>query len=505
MMELLTTAEMAEADRLTIAGGIAGIGLMENAGRAVADNVASRHPPGTGIVVVAGPGNNGGDGLVAARLLRERGYRLRVLLLGSISRLKGDALKAAQRWNGPCEPATPAALTPGEVIVDALFGAGLDRPVEGIARVMIEAMNADACVHAVDLPSGINGTTGAVMGAAVRASETITFFRRKLGHVLLPGRLHCGRIHVADIGIAANVLEAIKPRTSVNAPSLWLENFRVPGVEGHKYTRGHAVVASGASFSTGAARLAARAALRAGAGLVTIASPREALAVNAAASLAVMVRPVDGAEELAEFLRDARRNVVVLGPGGGVGQPMREMVLAALAGEHAVVLDADALTSFANEPQALMTAIRARKGTTLLTPHEGEFRRLFNAMEEVSKAPSKLDRACQTAAQTGAVCLLKGADTVVASPDGRAAIMDDAPPWLASAGSGDVLAGFAAGLLAQGMPGFEAASAAVWLHAQAGIVAGPGLIAEDLPEMMPRIYPRLYELVVARRSTNSMQ
>jgi ADP-dependent NAD(P)H-hydrate dehydratase / NAD(P)H-hydrate epimerase len=217
------------------------------------------------------------------------------------------------------------------------------------------------------------------------------------------------------------------------------------------------------------------------------------------------VRPVDGAEELAEFLRDARRNVVVLGPGGGAGQPMREMVLAALAGEHAVVLDADALTSFAKEPQALMTAIRARKGATLLTPHKGEFSRLFNAMEEVSKAPSKLDRACQAAAQTGAVCLLKGADTVVASPDGRAAIMDDAPPWLASAGSGDVLAGFAAGLLAQGMPGFEAASAAVWLHAQAGIVAGPGLIAEDLPEMMPRIYLRLYELVEARRSTNSMQ
>jgi hydroxyethylthiazole kinase-like uncharacterized protein yjeF len=506
MMELLTTAEMAEADRLTIAGGIAGIELMEKAGQAVADNVSARHPSGARLVVVVGPGNNGGDGLVAARLLRERGYRLRVLLLGSISRFKGDALKAAQRWNGPCEPAAPAALTPGEAIVDALFGAGLDRPVEGSARVMIEAMNkGGAYVHAVDLPSGINGTTGAIMGVAVRASETVTFFRRKLGHVLLPGRLHCGRIHIADIGIAANVFAAIKPSTSANSPSLWLDHFPVPRAEGHKYTRGHVVVASGTSFSSGAARLAARAALRAGAGLVTIASPREAIAVNAAASLAVMVRPVDGADELAEFLRDVRRNVMVLGPGGGVGRPMRDLVLAALAGERAVVLDADALTSFATDPQTLIASVKAHKGATLLTPHEGEFVRLFNSMEEFYKAPSKLDRARLAATRMGAVCLLKGADTVVAAPDGRAAIMDDAPPWLASAGSGDVLAGLAAGLLAQGMPGFEAASAAVWLHAQAGTAAGPGLIAEDLPEMMPRIYRPLYERVKARRSTKSMQ
>jgi hydroxyethylthiazole kinase-like uncharacterized protein yjeF len=364
---------------------------------------------------------------------------------------------------------------------------------------MIEAMNTGACIHAIDLPSGINGTTGAVMGLAVRASETVTFFRRKIGHVLLPGRLLCGRIHVADIGIAANVVETINPRTWANSPTQWIEHFPVPGAEGHKYTRGHAVVVSGMSTSTGAARLASRAALRAGAGLVTIASPREALVVNAAANLAVMVSPVDGARELAEFLRDARRNVVVLGPGGGVGQSMREMVLAALAGQHAVVLDADALTSFANEPQTLIAAIRARKSATVLTPHDGEFNRLFNMIEEIPKASSKLEKACQAATQTGAICLLKGADTVVAAPDARVTIIDDAPPWLASAGSGDVLAGVAAGLLAQGMPGFEAASAAAWLHAQCGRSAGPGLIAEDLPEVIPRIYPRLYELAKARR------
>jgi ADP-dependent NAD(P)H-hydrate dehydratase / NAD(P)H-hydrate epimerase len=492
MIELLGTAEMAEADRLTIAGGVAGLTLMECAGRAVAECVAARHPPGSRIVVVAGPGNNGGDGFVAARILAERGHRVRLLLLGARERLRGDAALAAQRWEGPTEAAAPAAVSPADAVIDALFGAGLDRPVDGAPRAMIEAMNGAPCVYAVDLPSGINGTTGAVMGVAVDAAETVTFLRRKLGHVLLPGRLHCGKIHVADIGIPAKVLADIKPRTFVNAPELWRTMFPVPQPGGHKYLRGHAVVLSGGPSSTGAARLAARGALRAGAGLVTIASPRAALPINAAANLAVMVRPVDGARELADFLADPRRNAVVLGPGGGVGREMQELALAALAGPRAVVLDADALTSFAEAPQALFQAIGKRgKAATLLTPHEGEFLRLFKSMEALDKAASKLDRARKAAEISGAVVLLKGSDTVVAAPDGRAAIADNAPPWLATAGSGDVLAGFAAGLLAQGMPCFEAAAAAVWLHGEAGSEAGPGLIAEDLPEVLPKVYRRL--------------
>jgi ADP-dependent NAD(P)H-hydrate dehydratase / NAD(P)H-hydrate epimerase len=486
MIELLSTTEMTEADRLAIAGGIPGIELMENAGRAVAESVGARHPPGAQIVVVAGPGNNGGDGFVAARLLAERRYRVRVLLLGERDRLKGDAALAAQRWSGACAAASPAALA----VIDALFGAGLDRPVEGRARAMIEAMNAAPSVHAVDLPSGINGTSGAVMGVAVNAAETVTFFRRKAGHALLPGRLHCGRLHIADIGIPASVLDRIKPRTWLNTPELWCGHFPLPRVDGHKYARGHAVVVSGGLSSTGAARLAARGALRGGAGLVTIASPRDALAVNAAASLAVMVRPVDDADELGEFLRDPRRNAVVLGPGGGVGARMRELVLAALAGERAVVLDADALTSFAEDPQALIDPLRTRRAATLLTPHEGEFSRLFSSL--VDEAQSKLERARAAAEKAGAVVLLKGPDTVVAAPDGRAAIADNAPPWLATAGSGDVLAGIAAACLAQGMTAFEAAAAAVWLHGEAGAEVGAGLIAEDLPEALPKVYRRLF-------------
>jgi hydroxyethylthiazole kinase-like uncharacterized protein yjeF len=443
--------------------------------------------------VVAGPGNNGGDGFVAARILAERGYAVRVLLIGDRTRLKGDAAAAADEWTGVTESAGPAGLTDTDLIVDALFGAGLDRVVEGPARAAIEAMNvAQAPILAVDLPSGINGTTGAVMGAAVRASRSVTFFRRKLGHVLLPGRLHCGEVQVADIGIPDSVLDQVRPQTFSNQPGLWGGAFPIPRVDGHKYSRGHAVVVSGGLSFTGAARLAARGALRAGAGLVTIASPPDALIVNATASLAVMVRKVDGAKELAAFLSDQRLNAVVLGPGGGVGEPTREMVLAALGGGRAVVLDADALTSFAEDPAPLLAALAGRSATTVLTPHEGEFARMFNKLSQVPKGESKLDRARAAARTTQTVVLLKGPDTVVAAPDGRAAIAENAPPWLATAGAGDVLAGFAAGLLAQGMPGFEAAAAAVWLHGEAAREVGPGLIAEDIPEAVPPVYRRLF-------------
>ena len=492
MNELLTTAEMGEADRLTIAGGTPGIELMENAGRAVAD--AAARLAGRRVAVVAGPGNNGGDGFVAARILAERGLTVRLCLVGDRGRLKGDAARAAERWRGPVEPASPDVLAGCDVIIDALFGAGLDRVVEGPPRAMIEAMNAAGVpVVAVDLPSGINGTSGAVMGVAVKAARTVTFFRRKPGHLLLPGRLHCGPVDVADIGIPDRVLATIKPQTFANDPALWREVFPMPKPDGHKYSRGHAVVVSGAMSTTGAARLAARGALRAGAGLVTIASPRDALVVNAAASLSVMVRPVDGADELAGFLADKRHNAVVLGPGGGVGAAMREQVRAALQSEAAVVLDADALTSFADQPEALFADIAARGGRdTVLTPHDGEFSRLFSAINKDSEVHGKLERARAAAKASGAVVLLKGPDTVVAAPDGRASIADNAPAYLATAGAGDVLAGMIAGLMAQGMPVFEAASAAVWLHGEAASAFGPGLISEDLPEALPGVYRRLF-------------
>jgi len=500
MIELVTNTEMAEADRLAIAGGIAGINLMENAGRAVADAVALRAPSGGSVAIVAGPGNNGGDGFVAGRLLTERGFAVRLTLVGDREKLKGDAVEAARRFGGRIEPASTHLLDGASVVVDALFGAGLDRRVSGVAAEMIAAMNASgAPILAVDLPSGINGSTGAVMGSAVAAAASVTFFRRKPGHVLLPGRLHCGVVNVADIGIPAKVLERVRPRTFLNRPTLWRARFPVPRLDGHKYARGHAVVVSGGASHTGAARLAARAALRAGAGLVTIASPHDALAINAAASFAVMVRAVDGAKELAAYLSDRRLNALVLGPAGGVGQPMRELVAAGLSGPRAMVLDADALTSFEGQLDILCTALAGRDHPAVLTPHAGEFARLFKNQPGITGKASKIEMARAAAARTGAVVLLKGPDTVIAAPDGRAAVNDNAPPWLATAGAGDVLAGFIVGLLAQGMPGFEASAAAAWVHGEAATHVGPGLIAEDLSEAVPAVYRGLFAEIADKK------
>ena len=493
MIELLTPEEMSECDRRTIAGGVPGIVLMEKAGRAVADAVA-RHPLGTRVTAVCGPGNNGGDGFIAARVLAERGYPVRVVLIGDAGALRGDAAQAAHRWGRPIEAAEPEALAGAGVIIDALFGAGLNRAVDGTARAMIEAINANgAPVIAVDLPSGINGASGAVMAVAIEATESITFFRRKPGHLLLPGRLHAGTVRVADIGIPDSVLEQVQVRTFANSPQLWGRAFPIPRLDGHKYARGHAVVMSGDVSFTGAARLAARAALRAGAGLVTLASPRAALEVNAAASLAIMVRAVDGAAELTALLADQRLNAVALGPGLGVGEGTRALVAAALDGARAVVLDADALTSFQDDPDALFRAIAARDRPVVLTPHGGEFARLFGKSVQDTHPASKLDQARAAAGASGATVLLKGADTVIAAPDGRAAINENAPPWLATAGAGDVLAGIITGLVAQHMPAFAAACAGAWLHGETGNGAGPGLIAEDLSEALPAIYRRLFE------------
>jgi ADP-dependent NAD(P)H-hydrate dehydratase / NAD(P)H-hydrate epimerase len=498
MDELLTSEEMGHADRLAVAAGVPSMNLMEAAGKAVADAAAAM-TRGDQVVVVCGPGNNGGDGVVAARVLRERGLGVRLLRLANEAALRGDGAEAARRWGGPVETATPAALAGADLIVDALFGAGLARPLDGTARSLVDAINASSVpVLAVDLPSGINGTTGAEMGVSVRATRTVTFFRRKPGHLLLPGRLHCGPTSIADIGIPDAVLDQVRPGTFVNAPARWGRTFPVPRLSGHKYSRGHAVIVSGGMSSTGAARLAARGALRAGAGLVTIASPRDALGVHAAGNEAVMVRAVDGAAELRGLLGARRLNAVALGPALGVGAATRALVLAALDGDRSVVLDADALTTFEDELPTLADAVRGRSGSTVLTPHEGEFKRLFHGRAELVDPVSKLDRTRAASAELGCVLLYKGPDTVVAAPDGRATIAENAPPWLATAGSGDVLTGMIVGLMAQGMPAFEAASACVWLHGEAASAFGPGLISEDIPEALPGVYRALFEKLEPR-------
>src|SRR5829696_1892701 len=483
---LLTTDAMREADARTIAAGTPGTLLMERAGRAVADAVRAMLPTARRVLVACGPGNNGGDGFVAARLLSQTGYAAIVALLGARDRLRGDAAEMAALWQGPVLPAAEARPLEVDLVVDALFGAGLDRDLEGAAAALVTSINASGKpVLAVDVPSGIDGDTGRVRGVAVQATRTITFAARKPGHLLLPGRIYCGPVEVANIGIAAQTLAEAGDRTFANAPDLWGAALPRLAVSAHKYDRGHTLVASGGATRTGAARLAARAALRIGSGLVTLASPPEALGVNAAQLTAIMLRGCDGADGLAAILTDERFNAVVLGPALGVHAMTRTMVVTAAQARRALVLDADALTSFQGLARELKGAFA--EAPTVMTPHDGEFARLFADQPQVLEPPSKLERVRRAAAHMSAVMVLKGPDTVIAASDGRAAINENGTPYLATAGSGDVLSGLIAGLMAQGLPAFEAACAGVWIHAEAGAAFGPGLIAEDLPEQVPAV------------------
>ncbi len=485
--EILTVEQMARADADTAASGTSVLTLMENAGKAVADAVTARFAP-CPVLVLCGPGNNGGDGYVVARLLAAQGFEVRTAALGVP---KGEAAIMARQWGGARLPIAPGVLEDAQLVVDGLFGAGLSRPLEGAVVKLVRLLNAGAIpVVAIDVPSGVAGDSGAVLGDhAIQARLTVTFFRKKPAHLLLPGRVLCGEVVLADIGIPDSALPSVN--LFENSAGRW--SYPWPRLDAHKYARGHAVVLSGPAHATGAARLAARAALRIGAGLVSVASPEDAADVNAAHLTAIMIKVFSGAKGLADLLQDRRLNAVVAGPGLGVGGETRELVgavLASGAGASAqagatirgVVLDADALTSFQADPDALFARIR---NPAVLTPHAGEFERLFPHL--LDESAGKLEAARTAAARAGAVVLLKGPDTVIAAPDGMAVINANAPPTLATAGAGDVLAGMIAGLLAQGMDAFSAACAGAWMHGDAAGRFGPGLIAEDLPDMLPEV------------------
>jgi len=483
-LALLTPLQMGDADRATKASGIDGFGLMEAAGGAVAVAVGVRwlmRP----VTVLCGPGNNGGDGFVAARHLADAGWPVKLALLGSRDKLSGEAAHAASLWKGPIAAFSSECLEGAGIVIDAIFGAGLSRPLDGKALAMVEALKIRRIpVCAVDVPSGLDGASGVILGAAAPAELTVTFFRKKPGHLLYPGRGLCGDVVLADIGTPISALDEIAPNTWENGPDLWLGGYPWPQPESYKYKRGEVLILGGEAI-TGASRMTAMAASRAGAGMVTLAAPSRVWSIYATSLIDAIVDSFDGLEEFEVLLADRRRNVIAIGPGAGVGASTRQFVLAALATRRAAVLDADALTSFAEAPEDLFRAIA---GPCVLTPHAGEFKRLFHFEGD------KLQRTRSAARQSNAVVVFKGPDTVIAAPDGRAIINSNAPAQLATGGSGDVLTGFVAALLAQGMPPFEAAAAAVWLHGAAATDYGLGLVAEDLPNALPRVLRKLKQM-----------
>ncbi|MBB3974885.1 NAD(P)H-hydrate epimerase [Rhizobium azooxidifex] len=474
---VVTPEEMAGIDRAAIASGIDGYGLMEKAGQAVAAAALRLFPGCRRFVVLAGPGNNGGDGYVAARVLSDSGCPVDLYGLGEPAP-GGDADCARQRYAGPTLTLGDYTPSSGDVVIDALFGAGLSRDLDASVCALIDRVNSLAVpVVAVDLPSGVDGRTGQVRGAAFQAQHTVTFMCRKPGHLLMPGRALCGDFEIFDIGIPGRIVSAASHHLRVNGPAIWRMSLPQADPSAHKYGHGHLAVFSGGPMSTGAARLSAAAGLRAGAGLVTLLSPAPATEVNAAQLTAVMLRQVDDIADLEALLGDPRLSAFVLGPAFGDFEKARAYVTA-LRGRP-LVLDADGITAFRDRPEALFEIYAGGDGDLVLTPHDGEFARLF---PDIAADPglSKVERARKAAAHSHAAVVLKGADTVIAAPDGRALINANAPPWLATAGSGDVLAGIIGAHLAQGMPAFEAAAAGVWRHGEAGRRAGAGATAEDL-------------------------
>ncbi len=489
---LLTSEQARAADAWALEHGVSSLSLMEAAGKAVAEITAeylgSPSEVDGDVVILCGPGNNGGDGYVAARYLGAQGYSVSLMTSCRTDALKGDAREMAGQWAGNQATINTAKFKKAGAIIDALFGTGLSRAIESELAEVIDAINKSPALKiAVDIPSGLCADTGQPLGPCVQADATVTFFKKKVGQTVAPGRFLCGgqeHIHVADIGIPEACISALSVSAFENIPSLWGVAFPHAGPATHKYHRGHLLVLGGKEPTLGASRLAALAGLRVGAGLVTLASPTESYAIQASALTDVMVRRFEGPVGFMGIASDARMNTVLMGPGAGVGEKTADLVQDVAGSGKSLVLDADALTSLVGKVNDLRGA--GGDADVIMTPHDGEFGRLF---PEISLVGDRVAAARQAASESGCFIVLKGVSTVIAAPDGRAAVTTNAPAWLSVGGTGDILSGAIAGLMVQGMPAFEAACAGVWLQGEAAMRAGRGLIASDLLSQLPKVLP----------------
>ncbi len=487
---LLSIVEFARMEKEAIEAGVSADAMMEQAGKHIADVIFRQFKP-TPVLVLCGPGNNGGDGYVVARHLNEKGWEVTVAALEENGK---NPTKAATRYKGRNIAFSPQALKGKGLVVDALFGSGLKRPIKGAAKEMLQALAASHIpVVAVDVPSGVNGSNGQILGIAAPATITVTFERKKQGHVLLPAKAYCGEVVVRPIGVPKTLWEKRAFSCFENGPELWSQLIPWPKITGHKYSRGHAIIVAGGRVGTkGAGLLGSVAALRVGAGLVTIACPETAVDFYAQRYASLMTRPIADAKALRLFLIEPHRDAVLIGPGAGISDRTRKMVLTILKEHKPCVLDADALTSFIGEPKALFKAIKACAAPVVITPHEGEFRNLFGTMAWMETAEDAIARALSAAETSGAVVVLKGSDTVIATPKGLTVVNTNAPPTLATAGAGDVLAGMITGLLAGGMEAVAAACAGAWIHGECANRFGLGLISDDLPGMIPGVLQQLF-------------
>lgn len=489
MFELLTSEGMKAAERLAMDSGVDSFDLMRRAGQAVAQEVRAHFHPSEGparALVLCGPGNNGGDGFLAAANLARQGWSVRLACLVARDHLKNDAARAAELWDGEVIPFESLTPHPGEVVVDAVFGTGFSGSLPPVVAALFEAVEeADLPVVAVDIASGVDADTGATDPAAMIADRTVTFFRKKMGHLLAPGLAYNPNVLVTDIGIPEEVLETTGLAGHENDPALWRHALPAPTIFDNKYTRGHAIVFGGRRM-TGAAVMAAHGAYRAGAGVCTIVGPPAAADVYRSLLPNALFESREWAVPFDEHLRDPRRGAVLIGPGAGLDDPenLRQAVRSACTHrDRACIIDADAMSVFESAPQTLFRFLHPG---CILTPHEGEFARIFPDLKG-----DKRTRALAAAARAGATVLLKGADTIIAGPDGRCVVNTLFCPGLATAGSGDVLAGIILGLAVQKIPPFEACCAAAWIHGRAASFFGPGLMATDIPDLIPRVLREL--------------